>query len=94
MTEQNSNPMPFSSYLEDLKVNGASKSTLQHYKSVLTNANAFKELPDWNKDDVNKYFLSRMVELHKNDKSILDISISPKANSDIVELHKKLKSIQ
>lgn len=70
MAERDLNPEPFDSYLEDLRVNGASKSTLQHYRSILTNANAFKGLPDWNKDDVNKYFLS--LE-NKNKKSSIEV---------------------
>lgn len=70
MTKQDSNSMPFSSYLEDLKVNGATRSTLQYYEAILKDANGFKQLPDWNKDDVNNYFLS--LE-NKNKKSSIEV---------------------
>lgn len=39
MIKQDSKSMPFGSSLEDLKVNGASKSTLQYYESHLKSAN-------------------------------------------------------
>jgi integrase/recombinase XerD len=58
MVKSDSDSMNVSSYLNELKINGISKPTLEYYTSVLKDANSFKKLPNWNRDDVNSYFLS------------------------------------
>ncbi len=50
--------MNMQTYLNELKVNGIRDTTIEYYTSVLKDAAAFKPLPDWNRDDVNAYFLS------------------------------------
>lgn len=50
--------MNVSSYLNELKINGVSDSTIEYYTSVLKDAATFKKLPVWSRDDVNAYFLS------------------------------------
>lgn len=44
-------------FLDELNVNGTRESTIAYYRSILNQANKFKKLPDWSKDDVNNYFL-------------------------------------
>lgn len=58
MAKLNLDSMKVSSYLNELKINGISKSTIEYYTSVLKDANTFKKLPVWSRDDVNAYFLS------------------------------------
>ncbi len=58
MVKLNSDSMNISSYLNELKINGTSKSTIEYYTSVLKDANTFKKLPVWSRGDVNAYFLS------------------------------------
>ncbi len=44
-------------FLDNLKANGYSKNTLEYYKPIIEEANRFKPLEEWQKDDVNKYIL-------------------------------------
>ncbi|MDD5615261.1 MAG: site-specific integrase [Candidatus Methanoperedens sp.] len=58
MTKLNSDSMKVTSYLNELKINGVSDSTIEYYTSVLKDANTFKTLPKWSRDDVNAYFMA------------------------------------
>ncbi len=50
--------MKVTSYLNELKINGVSGSTIEYYTSVLKDAATFKALPGWSRDDVNAYFIA------------------------------------
>ncbi len=57
-------------YLNELKINGKSANTLIYQESILKEANTFKALPEWNKDDVNTFILSLQ---EKNKKSSVEV---------------------
>ncbi len=57
-------------YLNELKINGKSASTLIYQESILKEADAFKKLPGWTKDDVNRFILDLQ---EKNKKSSVEV---------------------
>ncbi len=50
--------LPFSKYLDELRVNGIRDTTTEYYNAILKDAHKFKPLPDWSRDDVNAYILN------------------------------------
>lgn len=57
-------------YLTELKINGKSKNTISTLESVLKEANDFKPLTKWSKDDTNTFILSLQ---EKNKKSSVEL---------------------
>jgi integrase/recombinase XerD len=81
-------------YLNELKINGKSKNTLTYQESILKETNAFKELPGWTKDDVNRFILALQGKNKKSSvevkKAILKRFFTWAGKRDIVE-HLKIK---
>jgi integrase len=50
--------MPIEDFLNELKINGVKESTLKYYGYMLHNADEYKPIDTWKKDDVNKFILS------------------------------------
>lgn len=48
----------FINYLKELKINGKSKNTQIYYESILKEANRYKPLDKWDKEDVTNFILS------------------------------------
>lgn len=45
-------------YLNELKINGKTANTISTYGSILKEADKYKPLEEWGKDDVTRFFLS------------------------------------
>lgn len=57
-------------FLNEHKINGKAEKTLEYYRSILKEANEFKLLSDWSKDDVNGFVLHLQS---KNKKSSVEV---------------------
>jgi len=84
----------YQQYLKELKINGKSANTLIYYESILKDANRFKPLQSWIKDDVTNYVLS-LQDRHKKGtieakKAVVKKFFSSVGKSDIVA-HLKIK---